>query len=46
MTIDTPSAAKVTLTPSVPGVAHVILQVENNATPSLTSYRRVIVYAK
>jgi hypothetical protein len=36
----------VTLTRSVPGVAHVILQVENNGTPSLTSYRRVIVYAK
>jgi len=46
VTIDDPSAAKVTLTPSVAGVAHVILQVEDNGSPSLTSYRRVIVYAK
>jgi hypothetical protein len=30
----------------VAGVAHVILQVEDGGSPSLTSYRRIIVYAK
>ena len=46
VTIDDPAASKVTLDPKVPGVAHVILQVEDDGSPSLTSYRRVIVYAK
>jgi hypothetical protein len=32
-----------TVTPNAPGVAHVILAVTDNGTPSLTSYRRVIV---
>jgi hypothetical protein len=35
--------ARVTVTPRVPGTAHVILAVEDNGTPSLTSYRRVIM---
>jgi hypothetical protein len=29
--------------PRVPGIAHVVLVVEDNGTPSLTSYRRVII---
>jgi hypothetical protein len=29
--------------PRVPGTAHVILAVEDNGAPSLTSYRRVIL---
>jgi hypothetical protein len=32
-----------TVTPTAPGVAHVILVVTDNGTPSLTSYRRVIL---
>ena len=27
----------------VPGIAHVILEVTDNGTPNLTSYRRIIV---
>jgi hypothetical protein len=34
---------KATVTPRVAGVAHVILAVEDAGTPSLTSYRRIIV---
>ena len=34
---------RVTVTPRVPGTAHVILEVTDNGTPSLTSYRRVIL---
>ena len=35
--------SKATITPRVAGVAHVILAVEDAGTPSLTSYRRVIL---
>jgi hypothetical protein len=31
------------VTPLVPGIAHVILEVTDAGTPSLTSYRRVIL---
>src|SRR5215510_2429082 len=34
---------RVTVTPRVPGTAHIILEVQDNGTPSLTSYRRVIL---
>jgi hypothetical protein len=34
---------RATITPRVAGVAHVILAVEDAGTPSLTSYRRVIL---
>jgi len=37
------STPRVTVTPRVPGTAHVILAVTDNGTPSLTSYRRVIL---
>jgi hypothetical protein len=34
---------RATVTPLVPGIAHVILEVTDAGTPSLTSYRRVIL---
>jgi hypothetical protein len=34
-------AARATVVPTTPGIAHIILAVEDNGTPSLTSYRRV-----
>ena len=34
---------RATVLPNLPGEAHVILAVEDNGTPSLTSYRRVIL---
>jgi hypothetical protein len=37
------SSPHVTATARVPGVAHIILAVEDNGTPSLTSYRRIIL---
>jgi hypothetical protein len=43
VTIDGANTAKATLTPRIAGFAHVILVVEDNGTPSLTSYRRVIL---
>ena len=38
--------AKARVIPGVAGVAHVILSVEDDGTPSLTAYRRVIVRIK
>jgi len=35
--------AVATVTPRVAGIAHVILAVEDEGTPRLTSYRRVIL---
>jgi hypothetical protein len=46
VTIEPTDAAKVNVIPKVAGVAHVILTVEDDGTPSLTSYRRVIVRIK
>jgi hypothetical protein len=43
VTIADPASARATVTPQVAGVAHVILAVEDDGTPSLTSYRRVIL---
>ena len=37
------NSARATVTPLVAGVAHVVLAVEDDGTPSLTSYRRVIL---
>jgi hypothetical protein len=39
-------SAQATIVPRVPGTAHVILEVRDDGTPSLTSYRRVIVTIK
>ena len=43
VTLADASTPRVTVTPRVPGTAHVILAVTDNGTPSLTSYRRVIM---
>jgi hypothetical protein len=43
VTIADAHAARTTVTPQVAGTAHVILVVEDDGTPSLTSYRRVIL---
>ena len=41
--IDRAATAHATATPKVPGTAHIILAVTDAGTPSLTSYRRIIV---
>jgi hypothetical protein len=46
VTIDGANTSKVIVTPKLAGIAHVILVVEDNGTPSLTSYRRVILRIK
>jgi hypothetical protein len=43
VTLANATSSRVTVTPRVPGVAHIILAVEDNGSPSLTSYRRVIL---
>jgi Protein of unknown function (DUF1593) len=43
VTLDGESTAKVTVTPRVAGTAHIILAVEDEGTPTLTSYRRIIL---
>jgi hypothetical protein len=40
------SGPRATVLPKVPGIAHVILAVEDSGTPRLTSYRRVILEIK
>src|SRR5262249_27031852 len=42
VSIDGSDTARATVTPKVAGVAHVILTIQDNGKPSLTSYRRVI----
>jgi hypothetical protein len=37
------TTSRAVIFPRTPGIAHVILAVEDNGTPSLTSYRRVIL---
>jgi hypothetical protein len=44
--IEGENTARVTVTPKVGGIAHVILAVEDDGTPTLTSYRRVIFEIK
>jgi hypothetical protein len=43
VTLQNAASSRVTVTPRVPGTAHVILAVEDDGRPSLTSYRRVIL---
>jgi hypothetical protein len=43
VTIANGATAVATVTPNTPGTAHVILAVTDNGSPSLTSYRRVIL---
>jgi cellulose-binding protein len=46
VTIEPAGGAKVTVTPRMAGVAHVILSVEDSGTPGLTSYRRLVFRIK
>ena len=46
VTIQDATSPRVTVTPRVAGTAHIILTVEDSGTPSLTSYRRVIMTIK
>jgi hypothetical protein len=43
VTIEGASTPRATVTPRVAGVAHVILAVEDAGSPTLTSYRRIIL---
>jgi Protein of unknown function (DUF1593) len=43
LVIDNASTALAIVTPKAEGLAHVILAVEDSGTPSLTSYRRVVI---
>ena len=38
-----PDEARAVVVPQTPGIAHIILAVEDNGTPTLTSYRRVVM---
>jgi hypothetical protein len=41
--IENAEGPRATVVPKVAGIAHVILAVEDDGTPSLTSYRRIIL---
>jgi hypothetical protein len=43
-TVQSPNSSRTLVTPNVAGIAHIILIVEDEGTPSLTSYRRVILH--
>ena len=44
LVIDNAGTALAIVTPKAEGIAHVILAVEDGGTPSLTSYRRVVIH--
>ena len=46
MTIERGDTSRATVTPRVAGIAHVILAVTDDGTPTLTSYRRIILTIK
>ncbi len=46
VTLTGATTSKAAVTPRVAGIAHVILEVEDDGAPSLTSYRRVILNIK
>jgi hypothetical protein len=46
VTLENATTARVTVMPRVPGTTHVILAVEDDGQPTLTSYRRVILTIK
>ena len=46
VTFDNAAAARVIVTPRIAGIAHIILAVEDDGSPTLTSYRRVILTIK
>ena len=41
--IENGDSEKATVVPQAPGIAHIILAVEDDGIPSLTSYRRIIL---
>ncbi len=43
VTVTNGETSAATVMPNTPGVAHVILAVTDDGTPSLTSYRRIIL---
>jgi hypothetical protein len=46
LVVENPSGPRATVVPKVAGIGHVILAVEDGGTPSLTSYRRIILRMK
>jgi hypothetical protein len=46
VTVENPSSPRATVVPRLAGIAHVILAVEDDGSPALTSYRRVILHVK
>jgi len=46
LVVDNASTALAIVTPKAEGIAHVILAVEDGGTPSLTSYRRIVIRMK
>jgi hypothetical protein len=46
LVVDNASTALAIVTPKAEGIAHVILAVEDSGTPSLTSYRRIVIRIK
>jgi cellulose-binding protein len=46
VTLQNAAAARVTVAPHIAGTAHIILAVEDDGSPTLTSYRRVILTIK
>ena len=46
VTLQDTNSPRVTVTPRIAGTAHIVLAVEDNGSPTLTSYRRVILTIK
>jgi Protein of unknown function (DUF1593) len=46
VTIENAATAEATVLPVVPGISHIILQVDDDGSPTLTSYRRIILRAR
>jgi peptidoglycan/xylan/chitin deacetylase (PgdA/CDA1 family) len=44
--VENPRSSRAVVVPKVAGIAHVVLAVEDDGTPNLTSYRRVILNIK
>jgi hypothetical protein len=46
VTLENASTPRATVVPRTAGIAHIILAVEDDGSPPLTSYRRVILSVK
>ena len=46
MTLQDTNSSRVTVMPRIAGTAHIIVAVEDSGSPTLTSYRRVILTIK